>query len=78
MITSTDYEQTLCVLVDADGQPVRTGQEVTDFRGAKANVVCGAAPLHSGSTGLVSLSSGRSCYPGVFNLRWVSHHEVTA
>ena len=74
-VTGINWAQEACVLVDADGQPVKVGQTVTNFRGQTAKVEGGVAPHKSNSEGFVVTSRGES-YAGVYGLRWVHHLEV--
>ena len=72
------------VLMDKDGQPVRKGEVIADFRGDMALVVGGRPPLNPASTGRVTvrhmtdegLSGEYEYYPGVFSLTWKENDRV--
>jgi len=55
----------LFMLVDADGNPVDRGDDLTDFRGNPSVLDSAECPRHSGSTGRVN-----NYYPSVYNLKW--------
>lgn len=58
------------ILIDAEGNEVMVGQEVTSFRGEVETVRAISRPRHPGSTGRVLTDRGEF-YPGVYNLKWV-------
>jgi hypothetical protein len=68
MITSTDYAGKACTLT-RNGQPVKPGQTLKDFRGDPYRIDGGRAPHHPASTGKV-WTSGGEFFPSVFGCKW--------
>ncbi len=62
-------------LLHKNGEEVKVGDLVTDFRGDEAIIVHWEAPEHEGSTGRVYVRYAREVfdtlyYPSVFDLHW--------
>lgn len=59
-----------------NGQPVRVGDQLTDFRGDNMEVTGGTPPHKEGSTGRIDArepgtTDSAQYYPGVVNCAWV-------
>lgn len=68
MIQSTDHAGRACTLTH-NGQPVRPGEILEDFRGNHARVTGGQAPHKPSSTGKIYTDAGQY-YPSVFDCQW--------
>jgi hypothetical protein len=71
-MTARPIAQKGWTLTDKDGQPVMTGQTVTDFRGDATTIAGGDPPPGAGRSGYVTTGDGAYLYAHVFDLRWVS------
>lgn len=71
MIQSTDYRGRICTLTH-NGQPVKTGEILEDFRGDQFRVTGGQAPHKPSSTGRIYTDAGHY-YPTVFNCKWTTN-----
>lgn len=79
-IKSRNYEDVMCILVDANGAPVEEGQVVTDQFNDTWVITGGLSPQNSQSTGHVWADHSvepynRSFYVGMFEFQWVPEVE---
>lgn len=73
VIVSQDWRGWACILADKKtGQPVRTSDAVTSFRGVVTTLMGGRAPHKPESTGFVWTKEGAEFGPSVFGLEWVT------
>lgn len=77
MITSKNYKDEVCVLIDqATGRPLTTGQLVTTSRGEQVSVKGGRAPHKPSSEGKVWVQKpdqtmASEYYAGVIGAEWI-------
>ena len=72
MIQSTDHAGRACTLT-YNGQPVRAGEILEDFRGNQSRVTGGQAPHKPSSTGKIYTDAG-NYYPSVFSCQWTPNN----
>ena len=76
MITSKNWANKECVLIDNQGNKVVVGQIFTTEEGTIYSLTGGKAPHKPSSTGRIYVKTpnyeyGREFFPGVLDLQWV-------
>ena len=74
MIISTDHAGRVCTLT-YNGQPVKPGEILEDFRGDQYRATGGQAPHKASSTGQI-YTDGGNFYPTVFDCKWTPDTEA--
>ena len=74
MITSTDHANRICTLT-YNGQPIKLGEILEDFRGNYYRVTGGQAPHKPSSSGKI-YTDGGNYYPAVFGCQWTPTNQT--